>query len=91
MRITFDRAKDGWTRERRGFGFSYAARIYAGRIVERQDTMRDYGEVRMNALGEIEGAIFHVTYTRRDEALHIISARLASRKERQAWHSSAKP
>lgn len=89
MRITFDPAKDAWNRQHRGFGFDYVALIFAGRTVERQDTRRDYGEVRINALGEIEGRIFHVTYTHRGaDGLHIISARVAKRKERRAWLSS---
>ena len=89
--FTFDPAKDAWTRAHRGFGFSYAARIFAGRTVQKQDTRRDYGEVRMNALGEVEGLILHVTYTRRGDALHIISARVANRKERQSWLWSESP
>jgi uncharacterized DUF497 family protein len=34
----------------------------------------------------VDGLFYHVTYTQRGaDVLHIISARLASRKERQLW------
>jgi hypothetical protein len=92
VRLTFDPAKDAWNIQNRGFGFLYAARIFAGLVMENPDTCRDYGEVRMNAVGEIDGRLFAVTYTQRGpDHRHIISARLASRKERRLWLSSAKP
>lgn len=92
MRITFDPAKDAWNRANRGFGFDHAALIFAGSCIEVPDTRRDYGEERINAIGEVEGVVYHVTYTPRGpQHLHVISARLASRKERRTWHSSAKP
>lgn len=91
MRISYDPAKDAATREARGFGFDQAALIFLGPTFERPDLRRDYGEDRINAVGEIEGVVYHVTYTQRGDTRHIISARLASRKERRLWHSSGKP
>jgi uncharacterized protein len=91
MRISCDPAKDAATREARGFGFDHASLIFLGPTFERPDMRRDYGEDRINAVGEIEGVVYHVTYTQRGDTRHIISARLASRKERRLWHSSGKP
>jgi uncharacterized DUF497 family protein len=31
-----------------------------------EETRRDYGEQRWNALGHTEGIVFHVTYTERN-------------------------
>jgi uncharacterized DUF497 family protein len=59
--------------------------------LETQDTRRDYGEVRMQAIGVADGDVLFVVYTDRGEARHIISARLANRKERKAWQSFAAP
>ena len=69
----------------RGFGFDFAALIFEGRTIEWVDDRRDYGETRIRALGEAEGLVLHVVYTMRGEICWIISARLASRKERQLW------
>ena len=83
MRISYDPAKDVATRKARGFGFDHEVLIFLGATFERPDVRRDYGEVSINAVGEIEGVIYHVTYTQRGDTRHIISARLASRKERR--------
>ena len=53
------------------------------------DERRDYGEVRVQAIGQVGEDVLFVVYTDRDTARHIISARLASRKERTLWQSFA--
>lgn len=73
----------------RGFDFGFAALIFDGPTMEATDTRQDYGEVRVNAVGVIDGDLYHVTYTDRDDVRRIISARRAHRKERKAWHASA--
>jgi uncharacterized protein len=73
----------------RGFGFDYAARIFLGRTLEKPDDRRDYGEIRIQAIGQVGGDVLFVVYTDRGDARHIISARLANRKERKAWQSFA--
>ena len=69
----------------RGFGFDFAAQIFVGRTLTQVDDRRDYGEVRVKAIGEVGGYILAVIYTDRDEVRWIISARLANRKERNLW------
>jgi uncharacterized protein len=72
--------------EKRGFDFEYAARIFkGGDLLEYEDHRRHYGERRMVAIGEIEGEILFVVYTWRGGSRRIISARLASRRERDAY------
>lgn len=73
----------------RGFGFDFAALIFLGRVLLKFDDRQDYGEVRENAPGEIDGDIYHVTFTDRGSVRWIISARRANRRERQRWHASA--
>ncbi len=87
MLFEWDEAKSRRTLNERGFGFDYAARIFLGPTLEQQDRRQDYGEVRMQAIGETGGDVLFVVYTDRGEVRHIISARLASRKERKLWHS----
>jgi uncharacterized DUF497 family protein len=57
--------------------------------LEKQDVRRDYGEVRMQALGQTNGDVLFVVYTERGNVRHLISARLANRKERKQWHAFA--
>ena len=90
MLFEWDEAKSRRTLSERGFGFDTAARILRGPTLERRDDRRDYGEVRMQAIGKTGGDVLFVVYVDRDEARHIISARLANRKERRLWRSFAK-
>lgn len=84
-----DDAKHERNRRGRGFGFDHAVRIFAKPVLERADTRRSYGEVRVQALGETGGNVLVVVYTDRGEARRIISALRASRKERELWQSRA--
>jgi uncharacterized DUF497 family protein len=43
----------------------------------------------MQAIGQVGDDVLFVVYTDRGAARHIISARLASRKERKSWRSFA--
>lgn len=86
MRFTSDPKKHAWTLATRGIDMHRAALIFAGPTVERQDARFAYPETRINAIGEADGVFYHLTYTQRGaDVLHIISARLASRKERRIW------
>ncbi len=89
MLFEWDEAKSRRALSERGFGFDYAARICLGPTLEKEDNRRDYGEVRMQAIGQIGEDVLFVVYTDRSNARHIISARLASRKERRLWQSFA--
>ena len=75
-----------------GFDFFDIAFVFDGRpALVRVDHRFDYGEERFNLLMRIEGLIVNVTFTNRDDFFHLISARLASRKERavfDVWEKS---
>ena len=73
--------------EQRGVGFDFAALIFAGRVLTAVDDREDYGEVRVKAIGEIDGIVLVVIYTDREDVRWIISARLANKKERALWHA----
>lgn len=51
----------------------------------RIDDRQDYGEIRIKAIGEIDGIILVVIYTDREDVRWIISARIANKKERALW------
>ncbi len=81
-------AKSRETLDKRGFGFEFAARIFEGAVLEREDTRRDYGEQRIVSIGEIEREVLVVVYAWRGTRRRIISARRASRRERDAYRKA---
>lgn len=46
-----------------------------------EDDRKDYGEVRMIALGFIGARLHHLVYTERGEAIRVISLRKANMRE----------
>lgn len=88
MNFEWDQAKSEANENERGFGFLFVARIFLGPTLLMTDERTEYGETRVNAIGEIDGTLYHVTYTDRGNVRRIISARRASRKERKLWHTS---
>lgn len=87
MEFDWRDAKSDRNREERGFGFDFAAQIFFGRVLTSIDDREDYGEVRVKAIGEIDGLVIVVNYADRDDVRWIIAARLANRKERALWHA----
>ena len=87
MLFEWDVAKHERNLRERGFGFDVAALVFEGETMEAIDDRRDYGEVRVRAIGQSSGIVIHVVYTDRAERRRIISARLASRQERTLWHA----
>jgi uncharacterized protein len=85
MRFDWDDRKHRRNLRERGFGFDYAAGVFKGEPIEWVDDRLDYGEVRIRAVGEVGPNVLHVVYTDRGDVRWIISARVASRKERRLW------
>lgn len=85
MEIDFDQSKSEKNQALRGFGFDFAARLFLGRVVSFRDDRADYGEVRVVAIGEIDGKLYEVVYTDRGDVRRIISAHRASRQEARKW------
>ena len=85
MEFDWHDGKHERNRRERGFGFDFAALVFAGRVLTQTDNRRDYGEVRVKAIGEVAGRILVVIYTDRNDIRWIISARPANRKERVRW------
>lgn len=91
MEFEWDDAKSEWTRRERGIDFAMAARIFEMPVQTTLDDRRDYGEERIIAIGgEVGDMVLVVVYTDRDGVRRIISARQASRKERETWRLFAK-
>ena len=78
----------------RGLDFETAARIFDGPTLEKVDRRRNYGEIRVIAIGATGDVTLTVVYTdRTDEEgepiRRIISARRSNRRERQAYEENA--
>lgn len=88
MMIEFDPAKDAANIALRDISLAAAETLLTGFTVERIDRRRDYGEVRIIAIGEIGGVEFTCVYTRRGPVVRPISLRRASRKERNVYQKA---
>ena len=89
MLFEWDDEKSEATRSARGFGFEEVTGVFLdpARFVF-PDNREDYGEERWTAFSLIEGRLFALTYTRRDEAIRIISARKANARERRRYDAN---
>ncbi len=85
MIFEWDEAKSQRNLLERGFGFDHAAAIFIQPTLESKDSRRDYGEVRVQAIGRAGDDILYVVYSDRNLVRRIISARLANKKERRLW------
>lgn len=85
MGFQWDAGKDAANQAKHLVGFQEAAEIFGGFRLVREDKRRDYGEPRFIALGEYDGVILQVVYTRRGGDIRIISAWKAGRDDREAY------
>jgi uncharacterized protein len=88
IEVEWDEQKRHTNIAKHGLDFVAAAKVFDGPILEVEDRRRYYGEVRFLALGEVAGQVIHVVYTWRGRRRRIISARRASRDERQRYYAS---
>lgn len=85
MKIEFDPAKSERNARDRGLPFDLVADFDFENAEIIEDDRRNYGEVRYRAIGRMGNAIAVVVFTMRDDALRVISLRLAGRKERMRY------
>jgi hypothetical protein len=89
MAFQWDTEKSAANEAKHGVSFLQAAQIFRGRILRREDTRRDYGELRFIALGMFDGVVLRVVFTERDRDIRLISAWRAGRHDREKYQSSA--
>jgi uncharacterized DUF497 family protein len=89
MEFSWDTKKNRRNVAKHGISFEDACRIFEGPTLERVDDRFDYGELRVHAVGLVEGIEITVIYTDiRDNKRRIISAWRSERYEREAYWSS---
>ena len=87
LKFEWDEAKNHANIRKHGVGFETAIRIFEGPIASWIDRRKDYGEDRHISIGRADHtALIVVAHTDRDGRIRLISARPASRKERQVYH-----
>ncbi|MDP2255530.1 MAG: BrnT family toxin [Polaromonas sp.] len=61
--------------------FERVANFYFETAVFRQDTRRDYGEIRLRALGYLDGRIHALVFAEAATGIRVISFRRANKRE----------
>jgi len=85
MKLTYDQAKNAKNIEERGLPFAMVSDIDWTETVIIEDTRKDYGERRFRAFGRVDGRLFAVVFTPRNDALHVISFRKANKREEKRY------
>ena len=88
MDFEWDRAKSARNAAARGLPFDLAALLFDGPVLERVDARREFGEVRVRAIGKVGDRLLHCVYTDRGDVRRIISLRAANRKERDGYRAT---
>jgi hypothetical protein len=70
--------------------FDYATKLFLDpNRIDYEDGRRDYREDRRIALGKSGERVFLIAYTRREDALRVISARKANPREQRQYYDEA--
>ncbi len=88
MEFEWDPKKNRENIEKHHVSFSRAVKIFKGDVLEWEDTLKDYGETRMIAIGRAERRLFRVVYTKRGNKIRMISARRAKRNDRRKYYNT---
>jgi len=90
MKIDYDPNKNAKNIEIRGLSFDEVINFEFETAIRWQDTRQDYGEARYCALGNIEGRVYSLVYTRIDGGIRVISFRKANSREVKAYELQTK-
>ena len=86
LKFEWSKAKAEDNYAKHGVGFELAKRVFDDPFaVEFHDNRQDYGEERFVILGTVDGRVFYVAYTERNDAIRIISARSATNHEQEIY------
>ena len=85
MRLSWDEAKRTATLTHRGLDFADATKVFAGRHFTAPDDRRDYGEPRYITAGWLDGRLFVLVWTLRNDSRRIISMR-SGHADEEAWY-----
>lgn len=85
MTLVWDDDKRSEVLRKYGVDLVVAGLIFEGPVVTREDTRKDYREVRLISTGLVNGQIFVVVHTQRGEVTRLISAWRGGRDDRRDY------
>jgi uncharacterized protein len=88
VQYEWDPAKNAANLAKHGIDFADAMVIFDGPVLETVDKRRNYGEERIAAIGVANDLELFVVYTMRGRNRRLISARRASRYERERYRQA---
>jgi uncharacterized protein len=86
MDFEWDSTKELANRKKHGVDFRTAAKVFLDPYLIEFDDLDNAGELRLKAIGLVDGRMLFVTYTMRDDVVRIISARGAEPHEKRKYH-----
>lgn len=90
MKITYDPAKNARNIDERGLSFDRAADFDFETALMVQDDRKDYGELRIRALGMLDRRVHQLTFVETESGIRVISFRRANKRETRKWHAVKK-
>ncbi len=91
MEFEWDEEKNKQNAVKHGISFEQAIQIFNGITLTSLDDRVEYGEVREQTIGSLQGQVtVLVVHMDRNDITRIISARLASRVERRIYNEYCK-
>lgn len=86
MEFEWDEAKNQANIRKHGVSFETAKRVFDRPLLTSRDRRKDYGEDRYVSIGQVgDEALIVIAHTRREGRIRLISARPASRREKQRY------
>jgi hypothetical protein len=89
--ISYDPDKNDKNVAERGISFERAAEFEWSSALIVEDTRKDYGESRFQALGFIGKRLHVLVFTPRAGQVHVISLRKANRREVKQYEAQTQP
>ena len=89
MRFEWSEAKNEANIVKHDLDFADAESVFAGPMLQLQDTRQDYGEDRFVGIGFLESLIIVVVFTRREpDIIRVISMRKATQDEKRRFETA---
>lgn len=90
MQFEWDERKNRLNIEKHGIARSESWRVFERPLLIRMDDRKDYGEPRWIALGNLDGTVVVLVFTKRGETIRAISIRKGNKHERQIYQDRVK-
>ena len=89
MEINFDPAKNARNKQERGLSFESVAEFDFESAYFEVDSRRDYGEMRIRALGLLDGRLHALVFVETATGIRIISFRRANKREVKRYEQAS--